>query len=272
MINTIPIANLDDPRLHPYLTLRRPLEHQQNGIFVAEGNKVVERLLESDLRILSVLLTPEWLEKYRTILEARPERFEVYVGPKNLLHTIVGFHLHQGVMAVANIPAPEGLEHLLSRSSEPYLLVAVEGLTNSENLGVLVRNCVAFGAQGLLVGETSSSPYLRRAVRNSMGTIFKLPVIQCSSLRDDLATLHRNYGVRTIAAHPSARSHVLTQSDFTKSCCLVFGNEGGGISGGILEVCDELVAIRMDAGVDSLNVASASAVFLNEVRRQREEE
>ncbi|MGB2867245.1 MAG: RNA methyltransferase [Bacteroidota bacterium] len=268
MMNIVTVEHLNHPHLQPYLTLRQPEEHRRNGIFVAEGNKVIERLFESNIQILSVLLTPEWLEEYKTTLQARPEQFDVFVGAKSLLHTIVGFHLHQGVMAVAKIPEPETLEQLLARSSKPILFVAVDGLTNSENLGVLVRNCVAFGVQGLLVGETSSSPYLRRSVRNSMGTIFKLPVVQSSNLADDLSALQK-HGMKVIAAHPAAREQTLSKTDFSASCCVVFGSEGDGISKKILEVCKDRAAIPMEAGVDSLNVGSASAAVLYEVRRQR---
>ena len=86
--------------------------------------------------------------------------------------------MFQGVLAVGKIPPPASLDDILSKSPKPRLLVAVDALTSAENLGALVRNCVAFGVQALIVGETSSSPFLRRAVRNSMGTIFQLPVIE----------------------------------------------------------------------------------------------
>src|SRR5208282_1880680 len=89
-------------------------------------------------------------------------------------------------LAVGKVPPPASLEDILSKNPKPLLLVAVDALTSAENLGALVRNCVAFGVQALIVGETSSSPFLRRAVRNSMGTIFQLPVIELGSRRDKL--------------------------------------------------------------------------------------
>ncbi len=269
MINLIKVSTLDHSNLQPYRTLRRPLEHQRQGIFVAEGEKVLRRLVESNLQIVSVLLTPEWLEQYRKILEAKPERLDVFVAEKKLLEGIVGFHLHQGIMAVGKIPNPATLDQVLASNRRPYFLAAVDGLTNAENLGVLVRNCVAFGVQAFLVGETSSSPYLRRAVRNSMGTIFKLPVLQLTSLGETLKELQSRYGVKSIAAHPHAKTNSVHRTNSSGDCCLVFGNEGEGISPDVLTVCDEAVAISMSKGVDSLNVASAAAVILYEVQRQR---
>lgn len=265
----VPVLSLDERELQPYRTLRRPLEHERNGIFVAEGEKVVRRLLESTLEILTVLLTPEWLGEYRPLLEQRSGNLRVFVAHKQLVEEIVGFHLHQGIMAVARIPRPLALHEALAHVRHPALLVAVEGLTNAENLGVLVRNCAAFDVDALLVGETSSSPYLRRAVRNSMGTIFTLPVVHVASLVDSLRDLKSKHSVRVVAAHPHAKQVALQQASMTSDCCIVFGSEGEGISTAVLAACDDLVAIPMQEGVDSLNVASASAVFLYEAQRQR---
>ncbi len=287
------ISAFDLPELRPYATMRRPAEHETQGIFVAEGTKVVRRLLESHFAVASVVLPEKWLDEFRPLLEARPEQITVYLAEKKFLETLVGFSMFQGVLAVGKIPPPVSLDDILSKNRKPLLLVAVDALTNAENLGALVRNCVAFGVQALLVGETSSSPFLRRAVRNSMGTIFQLPVIELGSRRDELYesltpgmrlgtrvtrpsetlehTLHnlRARGVRCIAAHPHTDKKVLSQADFTKNCCLVFGSEGDGISPAVLEACDEAVAIPMPPTVDSLNVGAAAAVFLYEVNRQR---
>ena len=264
-----PVETLEDPFLQPYRTLRRPLEHQREGIFVAEGEKVVRRLLESTLDIVSFLLTPEWLKVYQSTLEVRTENVQIFVAPKPIVESIVGFHLHQGIMAVAHIPNPPSLAEALERSQRPRLFVAVEGLTNAENLGVLVRNCAAFDVDALLVGETSSSPYLRRAVRNSMGTVFRLPIVHLSDLVGAIHELRSARGIHVIAAHPHTDQKALHQAVFDGDCCIVFGSEGEGVSATVLAACDESVAIPMKDGVDSLNVASASAVFLYEIQRQR---
>ncbi len=186
MFHVQKITALDLPELAPYRTMRRPLEHERQGIFVAEGEKVVRRLLESRFEVVSVLLPEKHLEAFRPLLEARPEKFTVYLADKKLLESLIGFSMYQGQLAVGKIPPPSTLDDILSNKPKPLLLVAVDALTSAENLGALVRNCVAFGVQALIVGETSSSPFLRRAVRNSMGTILQLPVLELTNRRGEL--------------------------------------------------------------------------------------
>jgi tRNA G18 (ribose-2'-O)-methylase SpoU len=279
------IYSLDLPELRPYATMRRPLEHERESIFVAEGSKVVRRLLESSFTVISVLLPEKHLEDFRPLLEARPENLNVYLADKQLLEQLIGFSMYQGVLAVGKIPAPATLAVILDQSPKPLLLAAADGLTSAENLGALVRNCAAFGVQALIVGETSSSPFLRRAVRNSMGAILQLPVIELLKLGQrhqftdkphttDLKLVEclnelRARGVRCVAAHPHTDKRFLSQADFSCDCCIVFGSEGDGISPAVMAACDEAVAIPMPPAVDSLNVGAAAAVFLYEVARQR---
>lgn len=265
------IENLDLPDLAPYRTLRRPVEHAARGIFVAEGDKVVRRLLESSFAVISVLLPEARLPEFEDLLGQRAEKdIQVYtVAKKGILENLVGFEMFQGVLAVGKIPAPPSLDDLLASPRLPRLLVAVDGLTSAENMGVLVRNCVAFGVDALIVGETCANPFLRRAVRNSMGTIFQLPVVESKGLAETLGGL-RAHGIRCLAAHPHTDQRALPQADLKGSCCLVFGSEGHGLSPQVLAACDEAVAIPMRPTVDSLNVGSAAAVFLYEAGRQRE--
>jgi tRNA G18 (ribose-2'-O)-methylase SpoU len=270
------IASLDLPELAPYRTLRRAAEHESQGIFVAEGDKVVRRLLESDFGVVSVLLPENRVAEFQPLLDERPEKeIPVFaVTKKSVLEELVGFEMFQGVLAIGKIPKAATLKTILAESMGPRLFAAVDGLTSAENIGLLVRNCAAFGAQALIVGETSSSPFLRRAVRNSMGTIFQLAVVELnaeSSPKDLAAALQelRSHGIRCIAAHPHTEKKILSQTDFTRGCCIVFGSEGSGLSPQVLAACDEAVAVPMADGVDSLNVGAAAAVFLYEAARQR---
>ncbi len=262
------IDSFDAPELAPYRTMRHQREHRVQGILVAEGEKLVRRLLESRFIVVSVLLPEKWLNDFKPLLAARPEDVPVYVAEKELLEQLTGFSMYQGLLAVGKIPALYSLDQVWRQSATPRLLVAVDELSSAENLGALVRNCGAFGVQALIVGETSCSPYLRRAVRGSMGVIFHLPVVETSSLVGSLQELRRR-GTRCIAAHPHADGTTLPGCDLTKDCCLVFGSEGHGISAAVLAACDEGVAIPMPPQVDSLNVGSAAAVFLYEANRQR---
>src|SRR5437867_6213550 len=262
------IQSFDLPDLQPYRTMRRQEEHRQQGIFVAEGEKVVRRLLESKFTVVSVLLPEKWLRELEAVLQGRSEQIKVFVAEKKLLETLTGFSMYQGLLAVGRVPPLPTLDEVLASSARPYLLVAVDGLSSAENLGALVRNCSAFGVQALLVGESSSSPFLRRAVRSSMGTIFELPAIESGNLVQTLQSVRRK-GIRCIAAHPHVEGRTLPQAGFVSDCCLIFGSEGYGISPAVLEACDDAVAIPMSPTVDSLNVGSAAAVFLYEANRQR---
>ncbi len=263
------IQSLDAPELALYCTLRRVEEHERAGVLVATNIKVVKRLLASRYAVVSALLTPAWLEQLEPQLRARPEKeICVYVGERKLLETITGYQLHQGALAVAKIPPQPDFETLLKNSPHPLLLAAVEGIASAENLGAVVRNCAAFGAHFLIVGETCGSPFQRRAVSGSMGTTFEQPLIHVDSLVEKLTTL-RVRGVRCLAAHPRPGAKKLTAVDLRGDCCLVFGAEGPGLTAAVLAACDDMVEIPMPSHMNSLNVAVATGIFLYEATRQR---
>jgi tRNA G18 (ribose-2'-O)-methylase SpoU len=272
----VTVASLEAPGLEPYRTLRRQTDHFREGIFVAEGEKVVRRLLDSGLKVRSMLLTPEWRAN---LFDAGgkagggPGAFTpgavIHVATKDLLEGIVGHNLHQGLMAVAETPAEAPLEDFLGLG-EPgrRLFVAVDDLVNAENVGLVVRNCAALGADGLICGETSSSPWLRRAVRASMGTVFGLPIHHSGDLAAALRDLGSRRGFETIGADPAGDA-ILYETRLDGDVCIVVGHEGSGIRPPVLAACSGRVSIPMWRGTDSLNVSSACAVFLSEARRQR---
>lgn len=256
------VQSLELPELQPYRTLRRPMDHQRAGIFVAEGGKVVQRMINSGIDIVSLLMTPEWLTNI-----SATDNYPVFLASQALLETIVGFPLHQGIMGIGRIPQQPPLDQVLETAARPWMLLALDGLEHAENVGLVVRNAAAFGAQALLYDRTSSHPFLRRAVRNSMGAIFRLPAIDTGDLAQFIPTL-RERNITVVAAHPGG-SHDIATFDFTRDVCIVLGNEGGGISERVLHACDCSVAVPMHNDTDSLNVASAGAVFLYEIARQR---
>lgn len=263
------ITALDRPELEPYRTMKRSAEHEALGVFVVEGDKVLLRLLESHFTIVSALVIEERVAEFEPLLRARPEpEIKLFICEKAVLTQMAGFEIYQGVLAIAQIPESLSLERILANSASPRLFVAMDELANADNVGTLIRNCLAFGAQALIAGETCSSPFLRRTVRNSMGAAFKLPVFESDNL---VQTLHelRQQGIRCIAAHPHANKKTLSRADFTGDCCIVVGSEGRGISQRVLAACDEAVAIPMANAVDSLNVSVAAAVFLYEANCQR---
>jgi tRNA G18 (ribose-2'-O)-methylase SpoU len=254
------------PELALYLTLKRVEEHERAGVLVAANFKTVQRLLASKFTVVSALLTPAWLEKLEPQLRARPEtELPVYIAGQKVLESITGYKMHQGALAVAKIPPLPDIETLLKNSPRPLLLAAVEGIASAENLGAVIRSCAAFGAHFLIVGETCGSPFQRRAVAGSMGTIFEQPLVRVENLAGTLAAL-RARGVRCLAAHPRAGATKLSAADLCGDCCLVFGAE---LTAAVLAVCDDAVEIPMPSHMNSLNVAVAAGVFLYEATRQR---
>jgi tRNA G18 (ribose-2'-O)-methylase SpoU len=259
-----PITSLEQHEIAVYRTLRRPYDHRARGIFVAEGARVVDRLLRSPLRVLSLMLTPEWLQRLEEAIRISHPGVDIFVADHPLMQQIVGFHLHQGIMAVGEVPP----DIPLTAVPVPHLLVALDALHHADNVGTLVRNCAAFGVDALIAGETASSPYMRRSVRNSMGAIFSLPVHHSADLPGTLRVLRRDFETLIVAAEAGGAGRIEGQ-DFRGNVCIVAGNEGAGISPEILTICDVRIGIPMDNSVDSLNVATAIAVMLYEARRQR---
>jgi tRNA G18 (ribose-2'-O)-methylase SpoU len=264
-----PIQSLGAPELALYSTLRRTEEHERAGVLVATNVKVVERLLASRFAVVSALLTPAWFEQLEPLLRARPENeITVYVAEHSVLETVTGYTLHQGALAVGKIPPQPDLQTLLKNAAGPLLLAAVEGIASAENFGTIVRSCAAFGVHILIVGETSCSPFQRRAVSGSMGAVFEQPVVQVDNLVATLTAL-RARGVCCLAAHPRPGAKKLSAVDLRGDCCLVFGAEGPGLTSAALSACDDAVEIPMPSHMNSLNVAVATGVFLYEATRQR---
>lgn len=268
MLRVHPVADLELPALAPYRSLRYSPGQGGSGVFVAEGPKIIARLLtRPHFTIVSVLATEAWREKLWPALSARGEDFDVFVAPADVLEQLVGFHLFNGVLVAVRIPAPPTLDEVLARTPAPRLYVALDGLTNAENLGAIARSASALGAQALLVGETSAPPWLRRAVRSSMGALLDLPVLPVTDL---VATVHalQHAGVCCIAADPRDAPS-LAATDLRGDICLVFGSEGDGLRPAVRAACAAAAAIPMPAHADSLNVACAATVFMYEAARQR---
>lgn len=267
MITPESVDSLDHPELAPFRTLRRSAEHRRQGLFVAEGGAVVERLLATELEVVSLLLSRTWLDRLAPALSARSRAPAVWVAEHRLLERIVGFPLHQGAMALARIPPQPSLDAVLEEPRKPWLLLAIDDVTNTENVGTMVRSAAALDATAVIAGDTCASPWLRRAVRASMGSAFAVPICETNDLAGTLYDL-RWRDVACLAAAPRGAPPA-ADVDMTTSCCLVVGHEGRGLRSPIRAACTGAVTIPMAVGADSLNVAAAAAVLLYEARRQR---
>lgn len=267
-LNIQHIVDLDTAELEPYRTLRERTWHWGSGHFVAESAKVVRAVLDSSVGIRSMLISEHWLSENNSILEtARIGDAPVFVASDELLQRIVGYALHQGVMAVCSIPENPSIDALWSAKPKASLLVALEGIADAENMGMILRNCAAFGVDGVLVGRDSCSPWLRRSVRVSVGHMFLLRIRICDDILRDVRLLRASGGVRVVGAVPRGGSsqvfrHIPVREADDASLCLLFGSEAHGLTPEATALCDALFTIPMRLGVDSINVANAVAVAL----------
>lgn len=270
MLHVHYLDDLDLPELEPYRTLRRRKDMDRLNLLVAEGEKCVRRLLDSrfDYELVSILCTAEWLMELRPELEVRPEDIQIYVTDEESIGKISGYAVYQAIKVTARIVKEHVLEEIIEETTSPRLLVACDGLTNAENMGAIIRNTAAFGGNAVLVGEETSSPYLTRTIRASMGTVFEVPCVYSDRLANTLKNL-KVQGMRIIGAHAHTDQKTIANVGLDQDVVIVFGSEGFGISKDVERVCDDLVMIPMAGTVDSLNVGSSVSVFLYEAARQR---
>jgi tRNA G18 (ribose-2'-O)-methylase SpoU len=229
------------------------------GYFIADSERVVQKLLASGLTVESVLATPEWYARHPDLATGEAV---TYVADKEVLSRVVGFNLHQGVMARARRPVQNTLAELAEGP-----LVIMDGIAKSENVGAIVRNAAAFGIRHLLLGPDTCHPYNRRSVRVSMGNVFSMKVHQAPDLPAALATL-KAHGVQIHVFENRPFARPLNEMTFPPRTAFVIGSEGTGVSPAILDSADHFVRIPIDEVVYALNAACASAVAFYEFTRQ----
>jgi tRNA G18 (ribose-2'-O)-methylase SpoU len=258
----IPITTIGDPRIAVYRNLKdRDLSREGGGRFIAEGELVVKRLLESDFRCESVLLATRRVAEFAPLV---PTGVPIFAGPADVVHQIVGFKFHAGVMAVGIRKPPLSLERLASTwtANDPVTLVVCPEISNTENLGSLIRIAAGFGGSAMVLGQHSCDPFYRQSVRVSMGTVFRLPLVQSQDLLSDLMMLKQRWDVQTIATVCQPDAEPLAQARRSNRIAVLFGNEAQGLGAEYVAACDRRVTIPMQLGTDSLNVSVAAGVVL----------
>lgn len=265
------VNDYEDPRLDPYRELKQTNPIRWSEGFVAEGKFVVERLLNSNLEVSSVLLSDKRFGSFASKIQ---RDVAVLVVPHDLASQLVGFDFHAGIIAYGRRPK-EFSESNLARfdpwvnpPEEHCTLVACPNTTLPDNLGSIIRLSAAFGAHGLIVTPQSADPFSRRCVRVSMGNIFQLPTIESDRLLDDIEYL-RDHGFQIIGCHQSSHSIDVRKYLWPKRVVMVLGNEASGIPQEIQQACDQHVEIPIATQIDSLNVSTAAAILLYELSKQR---
>ena len=267
MPNIIEITDFHAPELDPYARLtqnqlRNRLEPEK-GIFIAESPKVIDRALDAGYKPVSLLMERKQITGPAAGILSRCGDAPVYTADREMLAELTGFELTRGVLCAFRRPAPRPVEELCKNARRVAVL---EGIVDSTNVGAIFRSAAALNMDAVLINPSCCDPLCRRAVRVSMGTVFQVPWGQLGETPADwpekgMDILH-SLGFKTAAMALSDRSVSIDDEQLAKEpkLAIVLGTEGDGLAAGTIASCDYTVKIPMSHGVDSLNVAAASAV------------
>lgn len=275
MPNIIEITDFHAPELDPYARLtqnqlRNRLEPEK-GIFIAESPKVIDRALDAGYEPVSLLMERRQITGPAAGILSRCGDAPVYTADRELLAALTGFELTRGVLCAFRRPAPRPVEELCQDARRVAVL---EGIVDSTNVGAIFRSAAALNMDAVLINPSCCDPLCRRAVRVSMGTVFQVPWGQLGDSPADwpekgMDVLHA-LGFKTAAMALSDRSVSIDDAQLAREpkLAIVLGTEGDGLAASTIASCDYTVKIPMSHGVDSLNVAAASAVAFWQLGKQ----
>jgi tRNA G18 (ribose-2'-O)-methylase SpoU len=255
----VDITDASDPRLADYRDLRDvQLRHHleaEHGLFIAEGDKVVRRAVAGGFEPRSFLMAPRWLDGLADVL-GRSDA-PVYVVSESLAEQVTGFHVHRGALAsLHRLPLPTVDDVLADARS----VLVLEDVVDHANVGAAFRAGAALGFDAVLVAPRCADPLYRRSIKVSMGSVFALPWTRLPDWYDALPGLS-SAGFTTVALTLADDAEPIDQAVAgLDRLALVLGSEGHGLSPRWQQAADRRAVIPMTAGIDSLNVAAASAV------------
>ena len=259
MAELVEIIDEQDPRLGDYrdlrdVQLRRAIE-AEHGLFLAEGEKVVRRAVEAGYRPRSFLMAPRWLDGLADVLAGTDA--PCYVVSEQFAEAITGFHVHRGALAALERRPLSPVEQVIAGTDT---IVVLEDVVDHTNVGAILRSAAALGAQAALLSPRCADPLYRRAVKVSMGAVFSLPWTRLPDWYDALPYLS-GAGFTTVALTLAEDASDLEDAvRGVERLALVLGTEGHGLTSRWSAAADRRARIPMAAGIDSLNVAAASAV------------
>lgn len=246
------IESIDDIRIKEFLSLKDKAL-KVDDLIIVETEKVIKKLLNSEVEVLKVFGTRDYLEKYQKEIQSKSK--EILTADKELMENIVGHNLHHGFMALARRPQYVPLKDLGDK------ILIFNGLSSPENVGTMIRNSSAFNINSIIVDYKTCSPYMRRCIRVSMGNIFKVKVHFTNNLKGTLGLLQeQDYQIISTANQEGAID--LPSFSFPKKGAVIIGSEGHGIESEILEQSDTIVRIPINDEVAHLNAACSSSIFL----------
>jgi tRNA G18 (ribose-2'-O)-methylase SpoU len=256
----IRVERLDDRRLDDYRNVADADLLRHRNLFVAEGRLVVGRLLNSAYQVVSALVNDASFHALETELQRLSIDAPVFVCETGDFASITGFNLHRGCLALGARPPSRALDDLAGGR----LLLVLEAVTDADNVGSAFRNAAAFGADGIVLSPTCCDPFYRKAVRTSMGSVFRTPFVRSAAWPDDLARL-KAAGFTIVALTPEADAIPLPLLEVPAAgprFALLVGTEGAGLSGAVRPMADLIVRIPMAPDIDSVNLATASGIAL----------
>lgn len=267
------LTSTDDPRLAWYRGVADPALLRAGGRFIAEGRAVVARLLANPRwDVESVLVSPAALDALGPVVATRDDVTVFVMDPARLV-ALAGYNIHRGCLAVGRRPPMPDLGDVVPAARARLLVLGLEALANADNVGACFRNAAAFGADTVLLDDTSADPLYRKAIRTSMGAALQVPFTRVGAWPAAVNRL-RATGVTCVGLTPATGAPPVTHLEpavlAAPRLLLLVGNEGAGLAPSTLQACDRLARIGMAPGADSLNVATAAAVALHVVRASRE--
>ena len=260
-MQVIRIDRPDDPRLAPYRKVSDAELLRRRNCFVAEGRLVVGRLLESGHAVESILLNDASFQALQAPLSRVPAGVPIYVCDTQDFTAITGFNLHRGCLALAQRPMERPLADVIGGAD---LILALEAVSDADNIGSAFRNAAAFGAS-VVLSEACCDPLYRKAVRTSMGSVLRVPYARAGDWPNDLRALKRE-GFSVVALTPrddAIELHRCARRPTNQRIALLVGSEGSGLSEEAEALADVRVRIPMSREVDSLNVATATGIALH---------
>ncbi|HWM34004.1 MAG TPA: RNA methyltransferase [Pseudolysinimonas sp.] len=258
----VTVTDPADPRLRDYVGLTdvvlRRLSEPADGLYLAESAKVIQRALAAGHRPRSVLLQQKWLDDLAPVLEGY--RIPVYLAEPEVLAGITGFVMHRGAIASMHRPPLLPVAEVVRDARR---VVVLEDIVDHTNVGAIFRAVAGLGADAVLITPRCADPYYRRAVRVSMGTVLQIPWTRLPEWPEGADQLHAaGFELAALALAEDAVDLSDYARDAPDRIALLLGTEGDGLSAAALASADRVVTIPMSRGVDSLNVAAASAVAL----------
>ena len=269
-VDIINITDIGDERIDMFARLTeaqlRNRLHAEQGMFIAESPKVIRVALDAGYELLALLCERRHIDGDAADIIARLNGCPVYTGERDLLASLTGYTLTRGVLCAMRRPVPKSVEDVCRGASR---IAVVDSVVDSTNIGAIFRSAAALGIDAVLVTQTSCDPLNRRAVRVSMGSVFLVPWTWTNTLDDDTQGTEHHYinKLHTMGFKTAAMALVDRSINLNDTClkseqrlAIILGNEGDGLPASTIERADYVVKIPMRHGVDSLNVAAASAV------------